>query len=85
MANKIYLGKGRASDEYDLINFSICLSEIPKNKIVTARNGKKYLSLTIARMKEPDKYNKTHTLYIDEYKPQEQPVPEKEDDSDLPF
>ncbi len=68
---KTYIGKGRASDEYDLINFSICLSDIPKEKIVTAKNKKKYISLTIARMKELDKYNKTHTVYIDEYKPKD--------------
>jgi len=67
---KIYLGKGRASDEYDLINVSICLSDIPKDKIVTAKNKKKYLNITVARLKEPDKYNKTHTVYIDEYKPE---------------
>ena len=69
MANKTYLGKGRASDEYDLINFSICLTDIPKDKIVEYK-GKKYLRLTIARMKETDKYNKTHTVYIDDYKPE---------------
>ena len=67
---KIYLGKGRASDEYDLINVSICLSDIPKDKIVTAKNKKKYLNITVARLKEPDKYNKTHTVYINEYKPE---------------
>jgi hypothetical protein len=78
MSDKIYLGKGRASDEYDLVNFSICLSDIPKEKIVTAKNKKKYLNLTVARMKEPDKYNKTHTVYIDDYKP-------KNESNDLPY
>ena len=69
MSEKIYLGKGRASDEYDLINVSICVSDIPKEKIVTAKNKKKYLNITVARMKEVDQYGKTHTVYIDEYKP----------------
>lgn len=77
---KIYLGKGRASDEYDLINFSICLTDIPKEKIVTSKNKKKYLNLTIARMKEPDKFNKTHTVYIDTYKSEQ-----KHENNDLPY
>jgi hypothetical protein len=67
--NRTYLGKGRASDEYDLINFSICLTDIPKDKIIEYK-GKEYLKLTIARMKEPDKFNKTHTVYVNDYKPQ---------------
>jgi hypothetical protein len=70
MSEKIYLGKGRGSDEYDLINFSICLTDIPKEDIIIAKNKKKYLNLTIARMKEPDKFNKTHTVYVNDYKPQ---------------
>ena len=77
---KTYVGKGIAHQEYDLINFSICLSDIPKEDIVLAKNGKKYVNLTIARMKDTDQWGKTHTVYIDNFKPEK-----KETDNDLSF
>jgi len=70
-ANKIYLGKGKSVGEFDMVNFSICVSDIPKDKIFEYE-GKKYLKLTIARMKQPDKYGKEYTIYLDEYKPIEE-------------
>lgn len=40
-----------------LINLSICLSDIPKERIkVSEKNGKKYLNVTIQGRKEPDEY-----------------------------
>jgi hypothetical protein len=80
MANKTYLGKGKSVGDYDMVNFSIELSAIPKEKIIEY-NGKKYLKLTIAKMKNPDKFGKDYTIYLDEF------VPEKKDDNpdSLPF
>jgi hypothetical protein len=71
-ANKTYIGKGHKPEnvDFDILVCSICVSEIPKDKIFEAKNGKKYLRFTIARMKEPDKYNETHTIYISDYKPE---------------
>lgn len=77
--NKIYLGKGKSVGDYDMVNFSICVSDIPKDKIFEFE-GKKYLKLTIARMKQPDKYGKEYTIYLDEYKPKKEENPE-----DYPF
>jgi len=77
---KTYVGKGIRHQEYDLINFSICLSDIPKEDIVKAKNGKKYVNMTIARMKDTDQWGKTHTVYIDNFKPEK-----KETDNDLSF
>jgi hypothetical protein len=42
----------------DKINLSICLTDIPKDKITTAKNGKKYLSLDIIPKKEVDQHGK---------------------------
>jgi hypothetical protein len=42
----------------DKINLSICLTDIPKDKITTGKNGKKYLSLDIIAKKEVDQYGK---------------------------
>lgn len=48
-----------------LINCSICLSDIPKDKIkLFDKNGKKYLSVVVADLREVDEYGNTHSVYI---------------------
>lgn len=48
-----------------LINCSICLSDIPKEKIkMYDKNGKKYLSVVVADLREADEYGNTHSVYI---------------------
>lgn len=52
-----------------LITASICLSDIPKECITTSeKNGKKYLSIVIASRQQPDKYDNTHTIYVNQSK-----------------
>lgn len=51
-----------------LINISICLSDIPKDKIKQASNNKKYLNLVVAQRKEPSQYGETHTVFISQDK-----------------
>jgi hypothetical protein len=51
-----------------LINISICLSDIPKDKIKEASNGKKYINLALASRKEVSKYGETHTLFVSQTK-----------------
>lgn len=51
-----------------LINLSICLSDIPKDRIKLANNGKKYLSITVQDLKEADEYGNTHSLYYTQTK-----------------
>lgn len=52
----------------DLINVSICLSDIPKEKIKQASNGKKYLNVAVARRREVNKFGQTHTVYVQQSK-----------------
>lgn len=47
-----------------MINISICLSDLPKEKIVNHSNGKKYINITVDNRKEKDQYDNTHTVYI---------------------
>ena len=47
-----------------LINLSICLTDLPKDKITQAANGKKYINLTVAARKEVGKYGETHTVFV---------------------
>lgn len=51
-----------------LINLSICLTDIPKDKIKLANNGKKYLAITVQDLKEADEYGNTHSLYVTQTK-----------------
>lgn len=52
-----------------LITASICLSDIPKESItVSEKNGKKYLSIVIASRQQPDKFDNTHTIYVNQSK-----------------
>lgn len=44
---------------------SICLSDIPKELITTAKNGKKYLNVVVNRRREVGQYGHTH--YIKAY------------------
>ncbi len=65
---------------------SICLSDIPKELIITGKNGKKYLNVVVNERRTPGQYGHTHyikvyakkeavpegaNLYIGELKPSE--------------
>lgn len=84
MSEKIYLGRGRGHDKYELVNFTLCLSSIPKNKIIEYE-GKKYLKCTIAKMKQPDKWGKDYTIYVDEYIPKTMGGELPDETEELPF
>jgi hypothetical protein len=51
-----------------LISISICLSDIPKDKIKLAANGKKYINLAVAQRKEVSQYGETHTVFVSQDK-----------------
>ena len=81
MENKtIYVGSGKTqSGKYgDFFKVSICLSDLPKELITEAKNGKKYINLTINRKKEPDQYGKDLSVQVDTYKPEPKQEPKQE-------
>lgn len=44
---------------------SVCLSDLPKDKITTSeKNGKKYISLVVDDRKEADQYGNDLTVYV---------------------
>ena len=48
-----------------IINCSICLSDIPREKIKQSKGGKLYLPITIQDLKvSPDQYGNTHSVFI---------------------
>lgn len=50
------------------IKLNIDLSSLPKDRIYTAKNGKKYISLTLLQRKEADKFGNTHTIALSKTK-----------------
>lgn len=52
----------------ELINVSICTSDIPKERIKLADNGKKYMNIVVATRREQDAYGNTHTVYMSQSK-----------------
>lgn len=47
-----------------MINLNICLSDIPKDKIRTGSNGKKYLDITVSNLRETDDKGNTHKVAV---------------------
>lgn len=47
---------------------SICLSDIPKERITKAANGKCYITIITAEKKEIDQYGKDATAYLEQTK-----------------
>jgi hypothetical protein len=83
MNEKKYVGSGKKVGNYDLINFTIA-----EDKVKDAwfdYNGKKYLRLTIGNKKEADQYGKTHSVWLDEYKPEEKVEQSSKPEPNLPF
>jgi hypothetical protein len=51
-----------------MIVISIALSDIPKEAIKQADNGKKYASFVIDERREPDQFGNTHSVAINQTK-----------------
>ena len=47
---------------------NLCLSDIDKSKIFTAKNGKKYLSVVVTERKEVDQWGNDLVVYVSQSK-----------------
>jgi hypothetical protein len=47
---------------------SICLTDIPKEHIKLAKNGKKYLNIVVSPRKEKDRYGQDLTVFVQQSK-----------------
>lgn len=47
---------------------SVCLSDIPRDKMRKGNNGKIYVNLTISKRKEPDQWNRDLKVYVSQTK-----------------
>lgn len=62
MSEKIYIGKGKQVKDYPMVQLSIKVSDVLK--YAHEYKEETYLTFTVAQMREPDAYGKTHTAYI---------------------
>jgi hypothetical protein len=58
---KNYLGKGRQSGKMDIVFFTVSLKAL--QEAAHEFNGEMYVSFEISKLKEPDQFGKTHTMY----------------------
>ena len=64
---KIYVGKGKAFGRFNQLSFSVSVDAI--QPYVFEIMGKKYIKLVIGEMRQPDDRGKTHTVWVDTWKP----------------
>ena len=83
--SKIFCGDGKEFGQYGSIKVSVCLSDLPKEFIKQAKNGKKYISLVLNKKREADQYGKTHYLEVDTWKPDSQGQQQAQEPDDCPF
>lgn len=53
-----------------MITIKINLTDLPKDRMWTDKLGKKNIELCITELREPDKYENTHTVYVSQSKDQ---------------
>lgn len=56
---------------------SICLTDLAKDKIKKANNGKLYINLVVAERKEPDQFGNDLVVYSDQTKEEREAKAEK--------
>ena len=87
-----YVGKGVKTEGYDLVNISLSRSKLENHWY--EYNGEHYIKLTVGGLREKDQYGKTHSVWINDYKPNGQneqkpssskPVGNNVSEGDLPF
>lgn len=79
MAEKVYVGKGKVVGKFNQLKLGIRVDDLVKNA-----NEKGYVNILVGEMREADKYGNTHTVWIDDWKPdtKKEDVPSEES---LPF
>ena len=82
---KHYIGKGTKLENLDIVKVVIPVELIEEAIFENKKDGKKYLSFEMAKLKEADKFGRTHTCYYQtkvnsDNSVQEEPMKQKEAD-----
>lgn len=70
MSEKIYIAKGKQVKDMDLVNITLDLNKLLEHAY--NYKGKDLVNITVAKMKAPDQFQKTHTIYINNYQPSQE-------------
>ncbi len=60
--SKKYIGKGKQVENRDIVEVSLNLAELHDHTF--QYEGEIYVRFNVAKLKEPDQYGKTHTVYV---------------------
>ena len=60
--SKKYIGKGKQVENMDIVEVSLKLEELHDHTF--QYEGETYVKFSVAKLKEPDQYGKTHTVYL---------------------
>jgi ribosomal protein S6 len=69
---KNYIGKGTENSNLEIIKVTLKMEQA--ESFIYEKDGNRYLTFEISKLKEADKYNRTHTCYVT--KLQEEITPE---------
>ncbi|SEG33978.1 hypothetical protein [Algoriphagus boritolerans] len=60
--SKKYIGKGKQVENMDIVEVSLNLAELQNHSF--EYEGETYVKFNVAKLKEPDQYGKTHTVFV---------------------
>jgi len=60
---KNYIGKGKADQKFDNL-VKVTLKVEALEKFIYEKEGQKYLTFEISKLKEADEYGRTHTCFV---------------------
>ena len=60
--SKKYIGKGKQVENMDIVEVSLKMEEIHDHTF--EYEGETFVKFNVAKLKEPDRYGKTHTVYV---------------------
>ena len=60
--SKKYMGKGKQVENMDIVEVSLNLAELQNHSF--EYEWETYVKFNVAKLKEPDQYGKTHTVYV---------------------
>ena len=73
---RIFVGNGTQNNEY--YTTLVLNEEDMKNHFFTNKyNGKRQIRLTVGKKREKDQYGKTHTVWVNDYKSEEEKTGKK--------
>lgn len=59
---KNYVGKGTQVENMEIVKVTLKVEELLKHK--HEFKGEEYVTLEVAKMQQPDKFDRTHTAYV---------------------